>query len=195
MSKRKQKQGALAPVDQEPRLDRAPRERWQRGAEFEDVYTDPDSAVRTQRVYDTVAALEREGRIAGEHVRASRTWVRDFERSMRSSYSHPATAGCGTGSTNAGPEMRLLGGIESAARLASATRAVGVGGSVLLREIVHGGQSLRSLAGRLGRGRGGLADELVATLEALERHYAQLARDADAKQQKRDEGRGRGMAA
>ena len=189
--KRKQK-GSAAPVDHKPHLDRAPRERWQRGSEFEEVYTDPDSPVRTQRVFDTVAAMEREGRIAGEHVRAARTWVRDFERSMRSSYSHPATAGCGSGTTNQGPEMRLLGGIESAARLASATRAVGLEGSVMLREIVHQGRSLRSLAEMRKQGRGGLADEFVAVLEALERHYAQLARDADDRQRRQDEGRDRG---
>ena len=184
--KRKSSRGSASAAlpTSEIRLCRAPAERWQRGSEYEEIYTDADSPVRTQRVYDTVAALEREGRISGEHVRAARTWCRDYERSMRSSYSHPATAGCGTGSTNAGPEMRLLGGIESAKRLAAATRAVGMVGDLYLREIVGNGLSLRALAEKLGRSRATLADDVVATLQRLEECYADLAREADAKRRK-----------
>ena len=59
---------------------RAPRERWQRGCAKEEIYALPDAPTRTQRVYDAVRHLEKEGRITAGHVTASQRWIADYER-------------------------------------------------------------------------------------------------------------------
>lgn len=155
--------------------DVAPRSRWQRGSEPEEVYLNPGVPMRVQRVHDAVRALERTGRCTGAHVAAAQRWTADYERGMRSSCVDPATASIR--GTNVGPEHRLAAGVDAGTRIREARRAVGESGHELLVAVCHHGMSLRGLCVARGRGTGGretrtVGDELLAVLECLATHQA-----------------------
>ena len=153
----------------------APSARWQRGCEPEEVYTAPDTPMRTQRVYDAVRALERSGRCTGAHVAAASRWTADYERGMRGPRVDLRTASIRSSST--GPEHCLAAGVDAGTRVREARRALGEPGHELMVAVCHLGCSLRSLATARGLGTGGrglrvVGDELVAVLEALADHQA-----------------------
>ena len=169
MSKKNSKQDPSAPNDV------APRARWQRGSEPEEVYLVPGTPMRTQRVHDAVRALERSGRCTGAHVAAAQRWTAAYERGMRSSVVDPATASIR--GSNIGPEHRLAAGVDAGTRVSEARRPVGASGHEMLIAVCHLGCSLRGLAGARGLGTNGrglrvVADALVAVLELLADHQA-----------------------
>ncbi len=159
-------------VDPSAPNDVAPRSRWQRGSEAEEVYLIPGAPMRTQRVHDAVRSLEKTGKCTGAHVAAAARWTADYEKGMRSSVVDPATASIR--GSNVGPEHRLAAGVDSGTRIREARRAVGEDGHQILVAVCHHGCSLRALAQAAGRsnGRGveATGDELVAVLDLLATH-------------------------
>ena len=154
----------------------APRERWQRGCEPEQVALVPGSPRRTQIVHDAVRDLEKSGRITGAHVAAAARWTRDYEWSLRGSYVDPATASIRGSGGNSGSEMRLAAGVDASTRYRESAQAVGIVGDSVLRAVCADGCSLRELGRRRGLADGGrasmrVADEFAALLEVLADHY------------------------
>ena len=149
----------------------APSERWQRGSEYDVVaLLDLDAGIdveRVQRAHNGVAALARSGRIGFPEVAAAARWTADYERSMRSSYCEPATAGIRGSGTNVGPENRYASGVDAATRHRQAREAVGVGADLLLRAVVADGRSLRSVATLIARRRAELETRQVAISSQL----------------------------
>lgn len=126
--------------------------------------------------------LRRSGRILDGEVAAAARWVADYERSMRSSYCDPATASIhGSGGRNSGPELRWLGGIVSATRIAQVRAALGRDPEALLVTHVHLSTSLRASVLAANGSVGGAAitraaDRLAAVLRDLAAHYAECDR-------------------
>lgn len=175
----------------------APSERWQRGCEYEisslSAALHGVDAERVQRAHDGVAALARSGRIGFPEVAAATRWTADYERSMRSSYCEPATAGIRGSGTNVGPENRYASGVDASTRHRQAREAVGELGDLLLRAVVGDGRSLRSIAASFAArlavlnarkakvapsvraaligGRAKLTSDLADTLSVLAAHY------------------------
>lgn len=184
MATRKRKRGTAA-RGRDPRLtdiQHAPRERWQHGGDYDVVELDgPVAARRVQRSSGAVDGLRRSGRIGDGEVAAASRWVADYERSLRSSYVDPATAGIRGGGANAGPELRLLGGIDAAIRRQQVREALGADGEALLVTHVHIGMSLKSAvmaaSGNMGgTAMGRAADRLAGVLRDLSAHYAEVDR-------------------
>ncbi len=183
----------------------APPERWSHGADHDvgDVDAGDVVARRVQRVSGPVDGLLRNGRIHGAEVVAAARWVADYERSMRSSYCDPATASIrGSGGRNSGPELRWLGGITAATRLAQVREALGRDGEALLVQHVHLSRSLRAsvqaaTGGISGTAVAKAADKLATVFKELAEHYAEAdRRSADGVLRPRAVvGDGQGMAA
>ncbi len=158
----------------------APIERWSHGADYDVAPVDAGDVVarRTQRVSGPFDGLRRSGRILDGEVAAAGRWVADYERSLRSSYVDPATASIrGSGGSNCGPEMRWLGGIVAATRLAQVRTALGRDAEALLVKHVHLSTSLRASVMSATGSVGGAAitraaDTLAGVLRDLSAHYA-----------------------
>ena len=159
----------------------APRERWSHGGDYDVIELDGAvEARRVQRVSGAVDALRRSGRVGDAEVGAAARWVGDFERSLRSSYCDPATAGIRGGGSNSGPELRWAGGIDAATRLQQVRVALGADGVALLVAHVHLELSLRAAAevtgATGGAARGRAADVLAGVLRELAAHYVECDR-------------------
>ena len=158
-----------------PRMEHAPAQRWQRGAEFHLVAPDGDGPRSTQRIYDSVAQLWDAHRIGDAEVAAAARWTKDFERHQRSPHVEPATAGI-RGGGGGGPELVLVGGIDASWRREEAAAAVGAEGTLLMRALAVEGRSFGALARLAGKSRGtasqAISAEFVKVLFALSAHYA-----------------------
>ncbi len=162
----------------------APPERWSHGADYDVAPVDEGDVVarRVQRVSGPVDGLRRSGRILDGEVVAAARWVADYERALRSSYIDPATASIrGTGGANCGPELRWLGGIVAATRLAQVRTALGRDAEALLVRHVHLSTSLRASVMAATGSVGGAAitraaEELATVLLDLSAHYAECDR-------------------
>lgn len=162
----------------------APAERWSHGSDYDVGPVDAEDVVarRVQRVSGPVDGLRRSGRILDGEVAAAGRWVSDYERSLRSSYVDPATASIrGSGGQNSGPELRWLGGIVSATRIAQVRAALGRDAEALLVTHVHLSTSLRASVTAATGSVGGAAitkaaDRLAGVLRELSAHYAEADR-------------------
>ena len=164
-------------------ISHAPRERWSHGGEYDVVSVDGDVAARrVQKVVGAVDGLRRSGRISDVEVSSAARWVADYERSLRSSYCDPATAGI-RGGGNSGPELRWLGGIAAATRCAQVRDALGSRGVHLLVAHVHHAMSVRArviseTGGFGGSAMGRAADEVAGVLRDLAAHYGEMDRQS-----------------
>ena len=181
----------------------APRERWSHGQDYDVIeISGPVAARRVQRATGAIESLRRSNRIGDAEVSAAGRWVGDFERSMRSSYVDPSTAGIrAPGGSNTGPELRWLAGLDAATRCAQVRQALGAHAEARLVCHVHYGRSLRARVQAETGGVGGSAMNRAATefadiLKTLVAHYVDADRQScDGILRPRAEVAGEGMAA
>lgn len=150
--------------------ERAPAERWQRGAEFDTVPLE-HRGHRVQRVLSGLLQLEKAGRIGPAEVSAAIRWRRDYELSVHGARD-PEARGSGSG----GVDMWMAARVDTATRYRQAAQPLGMLGDSMLRNYVAEGLSLRQIHVRMppGTPRERLSKMLADTLERLATHYADV---------------------
>jgi len=162
----------LTAADLSQVAERAPAERWQRGAEYDTLPLEHRGR-RVQRVLSGLLQLEKGGRVGQAEMAAGLRWRRDYELGVMGGRSPDARSGAG--------DVRLLlieGSVDAMTRYRQACQDVGMLGDAMLRAYVAEGLSLRQIHVRLppGTDREALGEVLVATLERLALHYAEVDR-------------------